>query len=301
MPLTCVGSARSTAPGAGGSASSAPTSPASATAAMWRTKSRTEPRGTRRDQSAASSASRERFTRRSAVSGVAAKRRWRRMPTRSISRRTKTSGRIASIAVAAERWSFRKAWIRSRASGRSCGLSSAASSAETMSSFRLRAIVVTRARSAERRSIGGRVRARTTAAASNGSASIRSQARRSRTSALAKNDASPASRNGTLRSSSAAATSLPCRQPEPTTTQIRSGKRLAGGEKRLDLAGGGLRLRPLPVATPEANRAILGLGRAPPAGRESPRPRRSHCGPKRWLLGELGLRRVRPDPVKPLE
>ena len=37
------------------------------------------------------------------------------MPTRSINRRTNTSGRMASIAAAAERWSFRNAWIRSRA------------------------------------------------------------------------------------------------------------------------------------------------------------------------------------------
>ena len=65
-------------------------------------------------------------------------------------------------------WSFRKAWIRSRASGGSCGLSSAASSAEIMSSLRRRAIVVHRARSIERSSTGGRVSARTTAAESVG-------------------------------------------------------------------------------------------------------------------------------------
>ena len=70
-------------------------SPASATASRWRTKSRTEPRGSRRDQSAASSARRERLTSRSAVSGLAANSRWRRRPTRSIRRRTKTSARIS--------------------------------------------------------------------------------------------------------------------------------------------------------------------------------------------------------------
>ena len=79
-------------------------------------------------------------------------------------------------------WSFRNAWIRSRASGGSWGLSSAASSAEIMSSLRRRAIAVHRARSIERSSTGGRVSARTTAAESVGSASIRSQASTSRTS-----------------------------------------------------------------------------------------------------------------------
>ncbi len=99
-----------------------------------------------------------------------------------------------------------------------------------MSSFRRRAIVVTRARSAERRSTGGRVSARTTAAASNGSASIRSHASASRTSGRAKNDASPATRNGTLRSSSAAATSLPCRQPDADDHADPLGQGLAGRE-----------------------------------------------------------------------
>ena len=70
--------------------------------------------------------------------------------------------------LAAARWSFRKAWIRSRASGGSWGLSSAASSAEIMSSLRRRAIAVHRARSIERSSTGGRVTARTTAAESVG-------------------------------------------------------------------------------------------------------------------------------------
>ena len=104
-----------------------------------------------------------------------------------------------------------------------------------MSSFLRRAMVVTRARSAERRSTGGRVSARTTAAASNGSASIRSHASASRTSGRAKNDASPATRNGTFRSSSAAATSRPWRQPEPTTTQIRSGS-VSPAERRASIS-----------------------------------------------------------------
>ena len=104
-------------------ASSGSSSPASATAVRWRTKSRTEPRGSRRVQAAASSERRERLCSRSAASGVATKRRWRRSPMRSISRRTKTSARISSNARAAAWCSFRNAWIRSRASGGSCGLS----------------------------------------------------------------------------------------------------------------------------------------------------------------------------------
>ena len=51
--------------------------------------------------------------------------------------------------------------MRSRASGGICGDSVAAASAETMSSLRRRAIWITRARSIERSSIGGRASART--------------------------------------------------------------------------------------------------------------------------------------------
>ncbi len=58
--------------------------------------------------------------------------------------------------------------MRSRASGGICGDSSAAPSAETMSSLRRRAIWVQRARSTWRSSIGGRASARTTAGASAG-------------------------------------------------------------------------------------------------------------------------------------
>ena len=84
--------------------------------------------------------------------------------------------------------------MRSRASGGICGLSSEASSAETMSSLRRRAIVVQRARSTERSSTGGRLRARTAAAASVGSASSRSQAITSRTSGRWKKAPGPLSR-----------------------------------------------------------------------------------------------------------
>ncbi len=93
-----------------------------------------------------------------------------------------------------------------------------------MSSLRRRAIVVQRARSTERSSTGGRVRARTTAAESFGSASARSQAIASLTSGRPKNAADPALRNGTLRSSSAAAISLLSRAEAPVSTQIPSGR-----------------------------------------------------------------------------
>ncbi len=63
-----------------------------------------------------------------------------------------------------------------------------------------------------------------TAAESVGSASIRSQARTSRTSGRWNRAASPAKRNGTRRSSSAAATRRASRHPEPTITQTASGR-----------------------------------------------------------------------------
>ena len=231
QPLTCSGSATITAPGRGRlAARRAPTSPASATAVRWRTKSRTEPRGSRRDQSAASSASRERLTSRSAVSG------WRRTagggagrPARSAGgrRRRRASARARS---AAARWSAGRP-----GSGRAPRAGAAGSRARPRARRPCRACAGGRswspcARSTERSSTGGRVSARTTAAASDGSASIRSQASTSRTSGRSKNAASPAKRKGTLRSSSAAATSRPSRQPEPAITQIRSGADLARGQ-----------------------------------------------------------------------
>jgi hypothetical protein len=74
-----------------------------------------------------------------------------------------------------------------------------------MSSLRRRAIVVSRARSAERSSIGGRVSARAAAAESPGSASTRSQAIASRTSGAGKSAAAPETWKGMPRSSIAAA------------------------------------------------------------------------------------------------
>ena len=113
--------------------------------------------------------------------------------------------------------------MRSRASGGICGDSSAAPSAATMSSLRRRAICVTRARSIARSSTGGRASARTTAPASPGSTSSRSQASRSRTSARWKNAAAPDSRYGTARSSNATATAWPSPRTERTSTQTSSG------------------------------------------------------------------------------
>ena len=113
--------------------------------------------------------------------------------------------------------------MRSRASGGICGDSSAAPSAATMSSLRRRAIWVQRARSMARSSTGGRASARTTAPASPGSTSSRSQASRSRTSARWKKAAAPASRWGTARSSSATATAWPSLRTERTRMQTSSG------------------------------------------------------------------------------
>ena len=79
-----------------------------------------------------------------------------------------------------------------------------------MSSLRRRAIVVSRARSPERSSIGGRVSARAAAAESSGSASTRSQAIASRTSGRWKSAAGPERWKGMPRSSIAAATAPPC-------------------------------------------------------------------------------------------
>ena len=80
-----------------------------------------------------------------------------------------------------------------------------------MSSLRRRAICVQRAMSTARSSIGARASARTTAPASEGSASNLSHASTSRISARWKKAASPTSRCGTARSSSATATACPSR------------------------------------------------------------------------------------------
>ena len=207
---------------AGGSLRPVGSTPASATAVRWRTKSRVEPLGSRRAQAAARSARRESPNNRSATSGWAANSRWRRRPTASIRRLTKTSARRSSITAEAVPYSLRKDWIRSRASGEICGLSSAASQAETMSSLRRLAMVVRRARSAERSSTGGRVSARAAAAESAGSARTLNHAIASRTSGRWNNAAGPDMWNGIPRSSIAAATGPLCSWSS-TSTQISSG------------------------------------------------------------------------------
>ena len=117
--------------------------------------------------------------------------------------------------------------MRSRASGGSCGDSVAATSAETMSSLRRRAICTQRARSTERSDTGGRPSARTTAPASFGSASRRIQASTSRTSVWAKKSASPTVRKPIARSSKATPTSRPSSRSERTSTPMRSGSQPA--------------------------------------------------------------------------
>ena len=179
-------------PASGSSSSSC--SPASATAVTARAKSRPVACGSRRTCAVARSPSWASDTSASTTSAWAANSCWRRSPRRSTRRCTNRSGRVVSSAPAAARCSFRKRRIRSRASGGSWGDSVAATSAPTMSSLRRRAICTQRARSTERSPIGGRASARTTAPASPGSTSSRSQAITSRTSARVKNAVAPASR-----------------------------------------------------------------------------------------------------------
>ena len=124
-----------------------------------------------------------------------------------------------------------------------------------MSSLRRRAIVVSRARSAERSSTGGRVSARAAAAESSGSASTRSQAIASRTSGRWKSAAGPERWKGMPRSSIAAATGAARWAGSSTSTQIASGA-VPAGEQVLGLAGDGLRLGALVGAAPEARRRV---------------------------------------------
>ena len=161
--------------------------------------------------------------RRSTVSAWVANTCWRRMPTRSIRRSTNASGRRSSKAAQAGRYRRRKYWARSRPSGVSCGPSSAADTAEGMSTLRRRASWVRRAMSTECSPTGGRAITRTAAPESAGLASSRSQASRSRTSARWKYAAEPCRRKGSARSSSAAHTTAPSRTAEGISTAIRSG------------------------------------------------------------------------------
>ena len=121
-----------------------------------------------------------------------------------------------------------------------------------MSSLRRRAICVQRARSIARSSIGGRASARTTAPASPGSTSSRSQASRSRTSARWKNAAAPASRYGTARSSSATATAWPSPRDRAHEHADVLGRDARARDEPLDVGRDRLRLRALVGAAPEA-------------------------------------------------
>ena len=127
-----------------------------------------------------------------------------------------------------------------------------------MSSLRRLAIVVQRARSPDRSSIGGRVTALTTAAASLESASRRSQARASRTSGRWKSAPSPRKRNGTPRSSKAAAISRRLAPAAAGDDADALGPHLAGGDAPLDVASSGLRLRALALAAPQTH--LRGVG-----------------------------------------
>ena len=124
-----------------------------------------------------------------------------------------------------------------------------------MSSLRRRAICVQRARSIARSSTGGRASARTTAPASPGSTSSRSQASRSRTSARWKNAAAPASRYGTARSSSATATAWPSLRDRAHEHADVLGRDVLARDQPLDLGGDRLRLRALVRAAPERDLA----------------------------------------------
>ena len=124
-----------------------------------------------------------------------------------------------------------------------------------MSSLRRREIVVSRARSAERSSIGGRVSARAAAAESSGSASTRSQAIASRTSGRWKRAAGPERWNGMSRSSIAAATAPP-RRAGSSIEHADLFRRRPAGEQVLGLSRNSLRLGALVAAAPEADRGL---------------------------------------------
>ncbi len=223
--------------------------------------------------------------------------------------------------------------MRSRASGGTCGASIAAASAETMSSLRRRAICVQRAMSTERSSIGGRASARTTAPASVGSARRRSHASTSRISARWKNAASPTSRCGIARSSSATLTAWPSWVISGTSTATRGRAGLvspasrassrsmstatdwawerslaqrhsshspsgaAAGRRRVAQPGGVVREH-RGRGLPDAARGSAGCARAPP--RACPLPcEAAHPGRARAAVAPQARRRDRPRSSPP--
>ena len=165
--------------------------------------------------------------------------------------------------------------MRSRASGGTCGDSVAAASAATMSSLRRRAICVQRAMSTERSSIGARASARTTAGASPGSASSRSQASTSRTSARWKKAASPITtvRDRALLERDRDRLSFACDLGDDHGDP--AGVDLLARDQPLDLGGDRLGLRALVLAAPELD---LTVGRQALNRRSRHRPRRGEHG-----------------------
>ena len=151
--------------------------------------------------------------------------------------------------------------------------------------------------------------ARTTAAASPGSASIRSQASASRTSGRPKKAASPAKRNGTLRSSRAAAVALAPSGAGDHADPL--GRHLTGGEQLLDLARDRSCLGAVVLTAPEAHRLRGCAGRrcstsaAPGCARRkassAARRRRSAASPapgRRRRRGSLVRQRIEHLPVR---
>ena len=174
---------------------------------------------------------------------------------------------------------MRKDWIRSRASGGICGTLQRRLAGGDQSSLRRRAIVVSRARSAERSSIGGRVSARAAAAESSGIGEHPQPGDRVA-------DLGPLEQRGRPGEMERDAPLFHRRRHRPALAPgPRPGRRSlparSPGEQVLGLASHGLRLRPLVGAAPEAHRRIAeltrqlnrGHGRARrgcPGGRGSP-------------------------------
>ena len=176
--------------------------------------------------------------------------------------------------------------MRSRASGGICGDSSAAPSAATMSSLRRRAIWVQRARSIARSSTGGRASARTTAPASPGSTSSRSQATQvAHLGALEEGGgAREAVGHGALLQRRGDRLALAADRADEHADLL--GRDVLAGDEPLDVGGDGLRLRALVGAAPERD---LAAGRAAAARFVDPRRvGRDH----RAGRGEHALRRA---------
>ena len=172
-----------------------------------------------------------------------------------------------------------------------------------MSSLRRRAICVQRARSIARSSIGGRASARTTAPASPGSTSSRSQASRSRTSARWKNAAAPDEPvgHGALLQRRGDRLALALDRAHEHADVLRA-RRPSRDDEPLDVGGDRLRLRALVRAAPERD-----LARRRPSGASQPlldpsrigrhhraRPRRGSGSPERKALGQPHDARLRP-------